>query len=136
MNLIFCFISPSFIYLVIMSPYALPGCDNFSNFYRCILFYCTSLYCTSQILWPFYFCKLKFVQPFIKQNSWHHFPKVFIHFMSLYHVSVILLIFHAYIYPTKNHLNYKANANSHESGNRQPNNRGGDFNTQLAPIER
>ena len=53
---------------------------------------------------------------------------IYIYFMHIY--------IHIYIYPTKNHLNYKANANSHESGNRQPHNRGGDFNTQLAPIER
>ena len=100
-----------------MSPYALLSCDNFSNFYKCILFYCISLYCTSQILWSFYFYKLKFVQPFIEQNYCHCFPKLFTHFMSLCYVSVILLIFHAYVYPTKNHLNYKANPNSHERGN-------------------
>ena len=51
-------------------------------------------------------------------------------------ISVILLIFHAYVYPTKNHLNYKANANSHERGNQQPHKRGGGFNAQLTPIEK
>ena len=79
----------------------------------------------------------KLLAPFSRSiYSLHVFVSCFSNSFDIPCIYGIYMDVYIYIYPTKNHLNYKANANSHESGNRQPHNRGGDFNTQLAQIER
>ena len=62
-----------------------------SCLYRHTLFYCTSLYCTLQML---HFCKLKICgNPVSSKCAGTIFSAAFAHFVSLCHILVILAVF-------------------------------------------
>ena len=69
--------------------------------YRHTLFYCTLLYCTSQINFSFFlsffFYKLKICgNPALSKSMGVIFPTAFAHFLSLCHISVTLTIFQTF----------------------------------------